>query len=834
MSGEETKSRESWREIFPFDPYDNQAKGINDAVDTLRRNGISLIEGPCGTGKTLVSLTAGLELVRDESTDIERILIVTSKKQQMAAFEEDLEAINSETEIQYPGLSLVGKADLCPYVQAGEIEGSEIYHKCINLRDNVHRLMEYAVRSGRAEGQVHAAFGLQYQGEPDQGESHLPVFDSSAPYKDSVPEAYNTEYCPFYASHVTNSIEEQYPLILHGVHTSNRLLYWGSLEGTCPHIEMKRLHDSAPVLIGNYQHVFNPRTVGAMTAPVLDESTLLICDEAHGLVPEVRDQLSVSTSLRTLSRARSNIEEVHQWVTGGGEYRKSSLAQAILKNTPLIPPNLKTSASLLKKFEELLNNAATEAVEKKRPDWRTNLESPHRDPIEAPLQKASEPHPDLITQFVASRGYENVWKKLIQAGKVTSAIKGAIAREVEGKSPDGAYPIGKVVDLFERWYEGSHSDYFRQLKLTPVQRESPRSSDPEWKQAFRVDVEIKNCLPKKEIASTLDLFGGAILMSATLSPLDIYEEVTGVAKLRHGTQPDDGLIAKAKRNTSIDEDDDEPVTQTVAEEATPSLEVGFQDSQKDDSLQERRRRVTQTQLGLRFPTENRASLAVNAPKFTHDSRWPPEDHPSLRSTYRDAIVAVVEKTPGNVLVCMPSYQEAAWASEQLEKDSRVSKPVLTDTSSSNAETTQLREAFISGEPKALTTSLRGTLTEGVDYDGDKLHGVVVCGLPITNTSTPKADAIEAAYDYEFGGDGFDYAFSVPAVRKARQAIGRVIRGVDEVGVRVVVDERYANPSSSFTSVREYFPDYARDEFTPISPDDLAYELQRFWEEHSVG
>ena len=66
---------------------------------------------------------------------------------------------------------------------------------------------------------------------------------------------------------------------------------------------------------------------------------------------------------------------------------------------------------------------------------------------------------------------------------------------------------------------------------------------------------------------------------------------------------------------------------------------------------------------------------------------------------------------------------------------------------------------------------------------------------------------------------------MPAVRKARQAVGRVIRGPDERGVRVLLDARYAR--ESWNSVREYLPKHEREEYQPVSPDMLGLALDRF-------
>ena len=66
---------------------------------------------------------------------------------------------------------------------------------------------------------------------------------------------------------------------------------------------------------------------------------------------------------------------------------------------------------------------------------------------------------------------------------------------------------------------------------------------------------------------------------------------------------------------------------------------------------------------------------------------------------------------------------------------------------------------------------------------------------------------------------------VPAVRKARQALGRVIRGPDERGLRVLVDERYAR--DVWNGVREQLPEHERAEFDPVTPDMLGLGLERF-------
>ena len=130
----------------------------------------------------------------------------------------------------------------------------------------------------------------------------------------------------------------------------------------------------------------------------------------------------------------------------------------------------------------------------------------------------------------------------------------------------------------------------------------------------------------------------------------------------------------------------------------------------------------------------------------------------------------------------------------------------------------------------LVTSTRGTLTEGVDYDGDKLACCAVVGVPLINIGSPRVRAVQRASADAFGEDAaFEYALTDPAVRRARQAIGRVIRGTDEVGVRALVGRRYTPDARH--SVHTYLSPGEREEFVRLTPEFLPGQLEAFWDEH---
>ncbi|WP_323192934.1 helicase C-terminal domain-containing protein, partial [Halostella sp. PRR32] len=83
-------------------------------------------------------------------------------------------------------------------------------------------------------------------------------------------------------------------------------------------------------------------------------------------------------------------------------------------------------------------------------------------------------------------------------------------------------------------------------------------------------------------------------------------------------------------------------------------------------------------------------------------------------------------------------------------DDVVDKPVLVDESSSNEDTEALKQDFFAGDGKVLVTSTRGTLTEGVDYDGEKLSTCAVVGVPLVNIGSPRVRAVQRAYGDAFG------------------------------------------------------------------------------------
>ena len=228
--------------------------------------------------------------------------------------------------------------------------------------------------------------------------------------------------------------------------------------------------------------------------------------------------------------------------------------------------------------------------------------------------------------------------------------------------------------------------------------------------------------------------------------------------------------------------------------------------------------------GLTFPPENRRTFAVGSPPLFARNRDDPEVQEIVTRVLEDAM----RYSPGNTLVFFPSYGEADRYAGRVEAPGNLYR----DEAGTPVEET--RERFVADENAALFTSLWGTLTEGVSFDGRDAETVVVVGVPYPYLDD-RLEAVQAAYDETFRGEdaGWRYAVEIPTVRKTRQALGRALRSPEEVGARVLVDRRYTQADMGRYSVRDTFPPEERAELVDVEVDRLKFALLNFYTDHDA-
>ncbi len=117
----------------------------------------------------------------------------------------------------------------------------------------------------------------------------------------------------------------------------------------------------------------------------------------------------------------------------------------------------------------------------------------------------------------------------------------------------------------------------------------------------------------------------------------------------------------------------------------------------------------------------------------------------------------------------------------------------------------------------------GSLAEGVDLPGEALIGCVVVGPPIPPYDLER----RLARDYfdRSGGDGEAFTSTYPAMAKAIQAAGRVIRGPGERGLLVFLDGRFLDPEFAACFPADWFQASPREAVSGRILEDVA----AFWD-----
>lgn len=826
----------SYEDVIEYSPYDElrdvQEDGIKATIEAINNDGFVVLEGECGTGKTLLSLLPITEYIKQSSTKYNQAVVLTSVKQQQKIFEEEIREINSQRKSDDADLvtatTLVGKQDLCPYVNHGAISESDIQYTCESLREGTRN----QIRNGGDE--ITVAQQMQSRSSPTNRET-VKRFDTEGTYEypyeiDAEPD---DNYCPFYAGYMEERYQEMddsgeyepqdvvpFDLTDEGLIDVYDLVSKSGKAGMCPHSVLGEVIEYVDVAIANYTHVFDEQTRN-FTETLIQDDTLVIIDEAHNLVPRVRDILSDKRSVtHSFSRSVKELEELHAIVTNsfGPDYRWNSTeelatdssflhSEGDIKEAIELVRNLRTedfakisTASGQKKVNNAVSGSSTETLENVLEKYRDvytqlytklieilgdEIDQLQSDEDEIPLRDPSQLGPDRINQWMQFGGYTELFKNFEAFGKSMTALKSFITSELY-EEPTVETNIEDMGSFLQKWASVDGKRYF-QLATIEEQTFSPHNSllQEEWQEEVDVKLELKNCYPRNEIQSMIDNFGGGIFMSATLEPIEMYIKETGL-----------GLF------------DDRPI-------------------------------ITRS-YGLRFPKENRKTIAVQSNKFKYNNRKQPLtslgepnlDNPT-RKEYAQIITSTVNETPGNTLVCMPSYTEAEWAGKVVERQTTLSKDqILIDSQSSLSDTNKLKNEFFEGGKKVLITGIRGTLTEGVDYEGEKLKSAVICGVPLINTQSPFNEAIRTTYDSYFD-NGYEFAYTIPAVRKARQAIGRVIRSDTETGVRIFADERYCPTNSEWDSVHKYLPESVTQEITELEVSQVYDSQQEFWNKFDI-
>lgn len=115
----------------------------------------------------------------------------------------------------------------------------------------------------------------------------------------------------------------------------------------------------------------------------------------------------------------------------------------------------------------------------------------------------------------------------------------------------------------------------------------------------------------------------------------------------------------------------------------------------------------------------------------------------------------------------------------------------------------------------------GIFSEGIDLKEDSLIGAIIVGTGLPQVCYER-ELLKRYFD-ECGQSGFDYAYRYPGMNKVLQAAGRVIRTVEDVGIVVLLDERFLQ----YAYMRMFPREWAN--YQQVNLGSIAKRVERFWD-----
>lgn len=197
----------------------------------------------------------------------------------------------------------------------------------------------------------------------------------------------------------------------------------------------------------------------------------------------------------------------------------------------------------------------------------------------------------------------------------------------------------------------------------------------------------------------------------------------------------------------------------------------------------------------------------------------------------DYIVEAAMVIPKNVGVFTASYevlQGLLSANLQVRLEETGKAVFIEKQGASSKENDAMVASFKAharGKGAVLLGVMGGRNSEGQDYSGDEMNGVVLVGIPYARP-TPRVQAQIRYFERKFPGGkgGRYYGYYLPAHRKLVQAAGRVHRSAEERGGSIIVlDYRLL-----WRSIKKDLPDWMREDMRPVDLQRMRLYLRRFW------
>jgi DNA excision repair protein ERCC-2 len=502
----------------------------------------------------------------------------------------------------------------------------------------------------------------------------------------------------------------------------------------CGYELLKEGMEGVDLVVCNYHHLLDP-TIREQFFRWLGrdpEDIITVFDEAHNVESAARDHARRTLTENTLTQA---IEEL----SGVEDERVDNAANVLTTFRD----------ALVESYESSFGFGDREAVDDHFEDITIANDDRKDDLTLAFFQAYSGPgfHEEIDAALDLGRELDERYEKEFKDGKLETR------KECQTLQAAG---------FLSEWF--AESDEAGQYPVVSVRRDD--ATDEVYGRA-----ELYTCIPEKVTHELFEDLHASVLMSATIRPFDVTEDVVGLS---------------------------EPVTMAY---------------------------------GHQFPESRRRTYAVSGPALFSSARDDPETQRTIARTLED----VIRFTPGNTLVFCPSYSEAQRYHDMVAvsgtryldepgKQARDLRAAFTDDDGAVLFTSlwgTLGEGVSYDGDDARTVVVLGVPYPHLD---DRMEAVQEAYQTAFGESEDGTNDDEA---------GWRYAVEIPTVRKTRQALGRVVRSPDDFGARILLDKRYTEAAEMEMhdyAVRGRFPPEERKEMVDIGPEKLKFALLNFYQD----
>lgn len=227
-------------------------------------------------------------------------------------------------------------------------------------------------------------------------------------------------------------------------------------------------------------------------------------------------------------------------------------------------------------------------------------------------------------------------------------------------------------------------------------------------------------------------------------------------------------------------------------------------------------KVRTAEFASPFPKERRKLLIIPQVSTKYSQRE------GNYARIADAVRRITALRRGNYFVFLPSF-------DFLERVAALFRPpegftvLRQERSMKAAAVDAIVEALRSQDVPTIVFAVQGgSFSEGVDYAGETVIGAFVVGPPLPSYDLER-EQMREYYQRQYGA-GFDYAYVIPAMAKAVQAAGRVIRSETDRGLIVLMDSRFVEPEYARSMPGDWF----EAEATELVSDGILRDVNAFW------